>query len=40
MTLADIEKDDPDDYQEMMLRGRYLAQSPEARGLPGYIGPH
>lgn len=39
VTLADIEKDDPDGYEEMVLEGQYLAQSPEARGLPGYIGP-
>jgi len=39
VTLADIRKDDPEGHQELMLRGHYLAQSPEARGLPGYIGP-
>jgi hypothetical protein len=39
VTLADIEKADPEGYQEMALEGRYLAKSPEARGMPGYIGP-
>ncbi len=39
VTLADIEKADPEGYQELMLEGRYLAMSPEARGMPGYVGP-
>jgi hypothetical protein len=39
MTLADIKEADPDGYEELRMQGRYLAQSPEARGLPGYIGP-
>jgi len=38
MTLADIEKDDPDDYNEKINYAKYLANSPEAAGLPGFVG--
>lgn len=38
MTLADIEKDDPDDYREKIAYALYLASSPEAAGLPGFVG--
>lgn len=38
MTLADIEKKDPDDYQDKVAYALYLASSPEASGLPGFVG--
>jgi hypothetical protein len=38
MTLADIEKKDPDDYHEKVAYALYLASSPEASGLPGFVG--
>jgi hypothetical protein len=38
VTLADIKKADPDGYEELKLEGRYLAMSPEARGMPGNTG--
>ncbi|MCB1874222.1 MAG: hypothetical protein KDI49_19835, partial [Gammaproteobacteria bacterium] len=38
MTLADIEKDDPDDYHEKIAYALYLASSREAAGLPGFAG--
>ncbi len=38
LTLADIEKQDPDDYADKIEFARYLAQSPEAAGLPGFRG--
>lgn len=38
LTLADIEKQDPDDYADKVEFARYLAQSPEAAGLPGFRG--
>ncbi|HXK55317.1 MAG TPA: ParB/Srx family N-terminal domain-containing protein [Gammaproteobacteria bacterium] len=38
MTLADIEKSDPDDYHEKVSYALYLASSPEASGLPGFVG--
>lgn len=39
VTLADVRKADPEAHEERLLHARYLAQSPEARGLPGFIGP-
>ncbi|HRD91840.1 MAG TPA: ParB/Srx family N-terminal domain-containing protein [Accumulibacter sp.] len=38
MTLADIREADPDDYAEKVGYARYLASSPEAAGLPGFVG--
>jgi len=38
MTLEDIRKADPDDYAEKIGWARYLASSPEAAGLPGFVG--
>lgn len=38
LTLADIEKQDPDDYAEKLEFARFLATSPQAAGLPGYLG--
>ena len=38
MTLADIEQNDPDDYHEKIAYALYLASSPEAGGLPGFVG--
>ena len=38
MTLADIEKSDPDGYREKVAYALYLASSPEASGLPGFVG--
>ena len=38
LTLADIEKQDPEDYADKVEFARYLAQSPEAAGLPGFRG--
>lgn len=38
LTLADIEKADPEDYAAKIAYARYLAGSPEAAGLPGYVG--
>ena len=38
MTLADIEKSDPEDYNEKIAYALYLASSPEASGLPGFVG--
>jgi hypothetical protein len=38
MTLEDIRKADPDDYAEKLGWARYLASSPEAAGLPGFVG--
>ncbi len=38
LTLADIQKADPDDYAAKVAYARYLASSPEAAGLPGYLG--
>ena len=38
MTLADIEKSDPDDYRDKIAYALYLASSPEAGGLPGFVG--
>lgn len=38
LTLADIQKADPDDYGEKIAYAFYLASSPEAAGLPGFVG--
>lgn len=38
LTLADIQQADPDDYAAKLALARYLASSPEAAGLPGYVG--
>lgn len=38
MTLADIEREDPDDYNDQIAYALYLASSPEAAGLPGFVG--
>ena len=38
MTLADIEKEDPDDHKDQIAYALYLASSPEAAGLPGFVG--
>lgn len=38
MTLEDIEKADPEDYGEKIAYAMYLASSPEAAGLPGFVG--
>jgi hypothetical protein len=38
MTLADIEKEDPDNYKDQISYALYLASSPEAAGLPGFVG--
>lgn len=38
LTLADIEKQDPDDCADKIEFARFLAQSPEAAGLPGFRG--
>lgn len=38
MTLADIEKSDVDDYHDKIAYALYLASSPEAGGLPGFVG--
>jgi len=37
-TLADIKDDDLDDYNEKVAYALYLASSPEASGLPGFVG--
>lgn len=39
MTLADIREKEPGELDEMTAYALYLASSPEARGLPGFIGP-
>ncbi len=38
LTLADIERDDPDDYAAQLAFARFLATSPAAAGLPGFVG--
>ena len=38
MTLEDIRKADPGDYAEKVAYALYLASSPEAAGLPGFVG--
>ena len=38
MTLGDIQKADPDDYNEKIRYALYLGSSPEAAGLPGFVG--
>jgi hypothetical protein len=38
MTLADILEKEPDEFDEMTAYALYLARSPEARGLPGFVG--
>lgn len=38
MTLADIEKTDPDEYKEKIAYAWHLARSPDAAGLPGFVG--
>jgi len=38
MTLANIEKNDPDDCREKIAYALYLASPPEAGGLPGFVG--
>ena len=38
MTLADIEKEAPDNYKDQISYALYLASSPEAAGLPGFVG--
>ena len=38
MTLDDIQKADPEDYAEKVAYALYLASSPEAAGLPGFVG--
>ncbi|MBP6582069.1 MAG: ParB/Srx family N-terminal domain-containing protein [Chromatiaceae bacterium] len=38
LTLADIQKADPEDYGEKVGYAMYLASSPEAAGLPGFVG--
>jgi hypothetical protein len=38
MTLEDIRKADPDDYADKVAYALYLASSPEAAGLPGFVG--
>lgn len=38
MTLEDIMKDDPEDHDDKIAYARYLASSPEASGLPGFVG--
>jgi len=38
MTLEDIQKADPDDYNEKIRYALYLGSSPEAAGLPGFVG--
>ena len=38
MTLEDIKKDDPEDYADKIAYASYLASSPEAAGLPGFVG--
>lgn len=38
MTLAKIEEADPEDYKEKIAYAMYLATSPEAAGLPGFVG--
>lgn len=38
MTLADICKADPDDYADKINAALFLASSPEAAGLPGFVG--
>jgi hypothetical protein len=37
-TLADIEKDDPEDYAGKKRYALHLASSPDAAGLPGFVG--
>jgi hypothetical protein len=39
LTLADIEHRDSEDYFGNLAYTRYLATSPEAAGLPGFLGP-
>jgi hypothetical protein len=38
LTLATLERDDPSDYADKVAYARYLASSPEAAGLPGFVG--
>jgi hypothetical protein len=38
MTLEDIKQADPDDYGDKIGYAKYLASSPEAAGLPGFVG--
>ena len=38
LTLENIQRDDPDDYNEKIRYALYLGSSPEAAGLPGFVG--
>ncbi|MCM8595193.1 ParB/Srx family N-terminal domain-containing protein [Accumulibacter sp.] len=38
LTLGDIESADPEDYADKIAYARHLASSPEAAGLPGFVG--
>ncbi|MBK8469510.1 MAG: hypothetical protein IPL45_06900 [Actinomycetales bacterium] len=38
LTLADIKDADPEDYAAKIAYARYLASSPQAAGLPGFLG--
>jgi hypothetical protein len=38
VTLADLERDDPDAMADVRRKLMYLARAPEARALPGYVG--
>ena len=38
MTLEDIENSDPEDYSDKIAYALFLASSPEASGLPGFVG--
>ncbi len=38
MTLKDIAERDEEEYKDMLAYAQYLAGSPEASGLPGFIG--
>ena len=40
MTLADVREEDPEEFDELTAYALYLAGSPEARGLPGFVGPN
>jgi hypothetical protein len=38
MTLEDISKLEPGEYEDVLAYARYLAGAPDASGLPGFIG--
>jgi hypothetical protein len=38
MTLRDICKKEPEEFDKLTAYAFYLATSPEARGLPGFVG--